>query len=226
MKFKSRTAAAVGLLAVSAAMGLAASVTPAVASQASVALTAAAAAPAQAPISEICSAQGSKSLCANRQGGHTAVNTAVIGWSAGDPNNDFAFAYRTGKCGSGVVTVSPPCPFSNTATDQRYKGRVITVIFNLTTGLCVAESPTGSGLTVMNTCPNNEGSGGADGTFFVLSQATSVLAPPPTTYAVNVFYSNLFGAPRWLCVRAKGQQLEEDSASGNAGSCQWNELHN
>ena len=224
MKFKRGTAAAVGLLAVSAAMGLAASATPAVASQAGVSLTAAPAG-ARAPVSEICSDQGSTSLCANRNGGATSVNTGVIGWSAGDNNNDFAFAYRTGKCGGGVVTVSPPCPFSNVSTDERYSGKVIAVIFNLLSGLCVADSPSGSGLAVLNTCPDNNGNNGAAGTLFVLAQAGDPLLPPPTTYAVNVFWSNLMGGPRWLCRRAKGQQLEEDNATGDAGSCQWNELN-
>jgi hypothetical protein len=223
--FKHRTAAVVGLLAVSAAMGLAASGTPAVASQARTSLTATAAG-ARAPVSQICSAQGSSSLCANRNGGATGVNTGVIGWSAGDANNDFAFAYRTGKCGRGVVTVSPPCPFSARAVDERYAGRVIAVIFNLTSGLCVADSPTGSGLTVQNTCPDNNGNNGAAGTLFVLAQVTDPLALPGTTYAVNVFWSNTFAEPRWLCVRARGQQLEEDNPTGDAGSCQWNELHN
>jgi hypothetical protein len=184
-----------------------------------------------AVLSEVCSDQGSKSLCANRAGGGTALGTAVIGWSAGDPNNDFAFGYLTSMCGAGKVTQNPPCPFTDGGgLNTRYNGKVLVEIGSLTNG-CVADSGTGSGFTVLGRCPNGGGGGGAFGTIFVLSQDSNINAPPPTTYAVNVDWSNSDAPgggegtdPRWLCVRAKGQQLDEISPEANEGSCQWNEL--
>jgi hypothetical protein len=193
---------------------------------------AASAVPAQGPLSEVCSYQGSKSLCANRQGGATSAGTFVIGWSAGSANNDFSFGYLTGMCNGGRVTVSPPCPFSgNGDLNDRYNGKVIAMIYNWASGLCVADSGTGSGATVLDKCPNVDGAGGADGTIFVLAQATNPLNAPPVTYVVNRYWSNFTGtgggkgtSPRWLCVISKGLFLVENSSSGDAGSCQWNEI--
>lgn len=238
MKFKRLIAAAGAALAVTAGIGLAASVTPAAASQGRASLTAAPAAraaPAQGPISQICSAQGSASLCANRAGGGEAAGTAVIGWSAGDRNNDFAYGYLTSMCGNGHVSNSGECPFTpGGGLNRRYNGDLIVEIASLSTPLnegCIADSGFGTGFTVLGRCPNSAGGGGAFGVDFVLAQDNNINQAPPTTYVVSVGWSNSDAAgggggsaPRWLCVRAKGQQLEENSPNGNAGSCQWNEL--
>jgi hypothetical protein len=186
----------------------------------------------RAPIAEVCTDMGSSSLCANRNGGGTNPGTYVIGWSAGDNNNDFAFAYLTGMCGNGKVTASPPCPFTpNGGLNARYNGKMIAAIFNLTTGLCIADSGTGSGATVLDKCPDLDGNGGADGTIFVLSQATSPTIPPPTTYVVNRYWSDQLipgggrgTQPRWLCTIGKGLFLIENNPTGHAGLCQWNEI--
>lgn len=204
-----------------AATGLAANVTPAVASQARASLTAAPA----APIAQICSAQGSKSLCANRASGGTTLGTAVIGWSAGDANNDFAYGYLTSMCGNGHVSNSGECPFTpGGGLNRRYNGDLIVEIVSLIEG-CIADSGFGTGFTVLGTCPNSAGAGGAFGVDFVLSQDNNINQAPPTRYAVSVGWSNSDDPgggegtdPRWLCVRAKGQQLEENSPNGNAGS--------
>jgi hypothetical protein len=205
------------------------------AAQASSSLTAAqagrAAAPAQAPISQVCTAQGATSLCANRNAGATAPGTYVIAWSAGDPNDDFAIIYLSGACGHGKVTANPPCPFTpNGGLNSKYNGRMIAKIYNWETELCVADSGTGSGATVLDKCPDADGNGGADGTIFVLSQLTSPVIPPTTTYAVNRYWSNSL-APgggagtkaRWLCTVNKGYFLIENNPSGVAGRCQWRE---
>lgn len=204
------------------------------AARASSSLTAASAAravPAQSPISQVCTDQGSASLCANRNGGGIDPGTYVIGWSAGDPNDDFAFLYLTGKCTGGFVTVSPPCPFPASGDlNDRYKGSIIAEIFNWTTELCVADSGVGSGSTVLDKCPDLDGNGGADGTIFILSQVKKY-GPPPTTYAVNLYWSdnNLEGGgngtqPRWLCTIGKGFSLYENINEGLAGTCQWNSI--
>jgi hypothetical protein len=193
----------------------------------------ASAVPAQGPLSEVCNYQGAKSLCANRQGGATSAGTFVIAWSAGSPNNDFSFGYLTGMCNGGRVTANPPCPFtSGGGLNSLYNGKVIAMIYNWASELCVADSGTGSGATVLDKCPNVDGDGGADGTIFVLAQATNPLNAPPVTWVVNRYWSNFTGegggkgtSPRWLCVVSKGLFLiENSSSSGSAGICQWNEI--
>jgi hypothetical protein len=207
--------------------------TPAARASSSVASTPpASAVPAQGPLSEVCSYQGSASLCANRQGGATSAGTFVIGWSAGTANNDFSFGYLTGMCNGGRVTANPPCPFtSGGGLNSRYNGKVIAMIYNWASELCVADSGSGSGSTVLDKCPDVDGNGGADGTIFVLAQATNPLNAPPVTYVVNRYWSDFTGegggkgtSPRWLCVISKGLPLYENYSSGNAGMCQWNEI--
>lgn len=196
------------------------------------AVSAARAIPAQAPISEICSAQGSKSLCANRNAGGTSAGTYVIGWSAGDPNNDFAFGYLTGMCNHGRVSASLECPFTaNKGLNAYYNGKAIVDIFNWETPFCIADSGTGSGATVLDKCPDTNGDGGADGTIFILSDVTQTVGKPPTTYVVNRYWSNFTGLgggtgskPRWLCVIGKGTYLIENNGAGYGGVCQWNEI--
>jgi hypothetical protein len=191
--------------------------------------------PAQAPISEICTDQGAQSLCANRDLGGENPDTHIIAWSAGDPNNDFAFTYLSAMCGNGRVNWQTGCPFSSSGDlNYRYSGDMIAAIFNLTTGLCIADSGTTSGLTVLGTCPNPEGAGGSNGTIFVLSDVTNPVVPPPTTYVVNRFWSNNTypgggsgTEPRWLCVIAKAQGIIEnsDTAGDPTNRCRWNEIH-
>ena len=142
-----------------------------------------------APSSEVCTAEGAKSQCANRQGGGTASGTYVIAWSAGDSNNGFEYVYLTAMCGNGYVTLS--CPFStNGDLNDRYLGKAIVVIHALDTPWCIADSGTGFGSTVLGGCPDPAGNGGSDGTIFVLAQVSSRIVPPPTTYIVNRYWSN------------------------------------
>jgi hypothetical protein len=188
--------------------------------------------PAQAPISQVCTAMGARSLCANRNAGGTAPGTYVISWSAGDPNDDFAFFYLTGMCNAGRVSANLECPFTpNKGLNARYNGHSIVEIYNWATGLCVADSGTGSGATVLDKCPDGNGNGGADGTIFTLSNATQTSGRPPTTYVVNRFWSDFSGqgggngtTPRWLCTIGKSLFLIENNPQGMAGLCQWNEI--
>jgi hypothetical protein len=188
--------------------------------------------PAQAPISEVCTDQGAKSLCANRNAGGHSAGTYVIAWSAGDPNDDFAFFYLTGMCNAGKVSADLECPFTpNKGLNATYKGRSIVEIYNWDTGLCVADSGSGSGATVLDKCPDGNGNGGADGTIFTLSNATQTSGKPPTTYVVNRYWSDFSGEgggngtkARWLCPIGKGLFLIENNPQGLAGSCQWKEI--
>lgn len=212
------------------ATGLSGVTGSAVASTASAPVAAARGAPRipAAPVSEICDVRGSSSLCANRSGGGTGLGTSVIAWSAGDSNNDFGYSWLNAMCGNGYVTTT--CPFSTRGNlNSRYLGAPIAAIFTLTGPGCIAASNPYSGYTALGACPDPAGNNGADGTIFVLAQVTN-RNDPATTYAVNRYWSNdvLGGngtAPRWLCVAGKGQFLTENSASGSAGICQWNELH-
>jgi hypothetical protein len=138
-------------------------------------------------------------------------------------------------CNHGYVTVEPACPFSPRGDlNARYRGAPIAAIFTFNGGggvLCVADSGNGTGSTVTGACPDSDGNGGADGTIFVLPQINDPLNPNWPTYVVSRDWSNsaLGGngtSPRWLCVIGKDTILTENSPAGNAGTCQWNEIHN
>jgi len=188
--------------------------------------------PAQALISQICTPQGAHALCMNRNGGGHSPGTYVIAWSANDPNDDFAFFYLTGMCNAGKVSADLECPFTpNKGLNAKYNGHSIVEIYNWDTGLCVADSGTGSGATVLDKCPDGNGNGGADGTIFTLSNATQTSGKPPTTYVVNRYWSDFSGegggngtTPKWLCTIGKGLFLIENNPQGLAGPCQWQEI--
>jgi hypothetical protein len=183
-----------------------------------------------APSSEVCTNEGAKSLCANRKGGGTAPGTYVIAWSAGDNNNGFEYVFLTAMCRNGYVTQS--CPFStNGNLNYRYLGKAIVAIHALGTDLCIADSGTNFGSTVLGACPDPSGGGpAANGTIFVLAQVSNRSVPPPTTDIVNRYWSNNQSggkgtSPAWLCRIAKSVYLWEDSPSGTAAACQWNLIH-
>lgn len=181
------------------------------------------AATAQALPAQIATDQGSSSLCLNRQGGGTAAGTHVIAYNCNDPNDDFDFIWLGGMCGGGYVTVSPACPYSNVQIDQRYNGAAIVEIYNYHAYKCVVNS--GGGETVLGQCPDQYGNGGDIGVIFTLSQVTDF--PNYTgwaTYVVNRYWTNHAGAPRWLCSLGYRQQLDENSGTGVAGSCQFRRI--
>jgi hypothetical protein len=188
------------------------------------ALASPAAAPAHAPPLEICDVTGSPRLCANRAGGGQGAGTTVIAWPQGDNNNDFFWEWLSGMCGHGRVTANPPCPFTpGGGLNSRYNGAFIAAIWD-SHFLCLANL---NGGTILETCPDINGNGGADGTIFILPQIVNP-SSPQTTYAVNRYWSdNPSGgngtSPRWLCVLFKGSILTENSPQGNAGTCQWNQ---
>jgi hypothetical protein len=188
-----------------------------------------AAAARRAPLNQICSAQGSSSLCANRNGGGTSPGTPVIAWSAGDNNDDFQWLFLSGMCNHGTVSTSPACPFTNGGgLNSRYAGRFIAEINWIGTSLCVANDTSASGFADLGTCPDFNGNGGANGTIFVLPEVTNPMNPA-TTFAVNRYWSDNSGGgngrnPRWMCVFARGVRLWLDSDTPTAGACQWNQL--
>jgi hypothetical protein len=182
----------------------------------------------RAPAHEICTDQGAKSLCANRDGGGTAENTPVIAWSAGDNNNDFEWSFLVTDCNHGTVSVSPPCPFQTAALNSQFRGKFIASLFNISTGLCVGNSnnaqnnPFGD----LEQCPAVNGAGGGWGTVFVLPDIINPMSPN-TTYAVNRFWSDApsggNGSAKYLCPFGRGLKLWLDG-SQQAGVCQWNQL--
>lgn len=185
--------------------------------------------PARAqPTFEICNARGSSSLCLNRLGGGTRPGTTIIGYSAGDNNNGFVFIALSGMCNGGVVSAAMECPFTpNKGLNSRYNGRsIVKIQTEGTLGLCVGDSGTGSGSSVLDACPDDNGNGGANGTIFILAQGS---AP---TYVVNRYWSdNLAGSgggggsnPRWMCIYVKAAPVFLNNSSGQAGYCQFNEL--
>jgi hypothetical protein len=184
------------------------------------------------PLTQICDARGSSSLCANRAGGGLNAGTNVIAWTPGDFNNQFAWGFLGNMCNHGTVSANPPCPFTpGGGLNSRYNGAFIGDILDsgLSPTLCVADNGAGTGATVLNTCPDFNGNGGANGTIFILPQVQNPMSPA-TTYAVNRFWSdNSSGgngrAPRWLCVEGRGQFLFENESQGAAGICQWNQVN-
>jgi hypothetical protein len=176
-------------------------------------------------IDQIATAQGSSSLCLNRAGGGNNAGTHVIAYNCYDPNDDFTFLWLSDMCGHGYVTRYPACPFNNADLDGYWDGAAIVAIWTYnphSNNLCVAD---GGGWTVLGTCPNLAGNGGAIGTIFTLSQVNDF--PNYTgysTYAVNRYWTNQANSGRWLCSRGYRVQLNENSPSGLAGSCQFRRI--
>jgi hypothetical protein len=177
------------------------------------------------PNFEVCTAQGSSSLCLNRSGNGTGQGTAVIGWSAGYNNNDFIFVSISNMCNHGNVSKAMNCPFSNTLLNGRYNGHsIVKIVANGTNNLCVGDNLRGDGNAALATCPDNNGYGGT-GTIFVLAQTLN------PTYVVNRYWSDYTGtyggggtSPRWMCSYVRGFPVSLNADSGSAGTCQWNEL--
>jgi hypothetical protein len=183
--------------------------------------------PAKAqPTFQICNDRGAQSLCLNRLGGGTRPGTSIIGWSAGDNNNGFAFISLSGMCNHGRVSSFLQCPFTpNRGLNDRYDGASIVAIqwTKPGSGLCVADSGIGSGSAILDRCPDIYGNGGANGTIFTLSQSGN------PTYVVNRYWSNNIGGgngynPRWMCVYLKAAPVFLNSNAGLAGYCQFNEI--
>lgn len=177
------------------------------------------------PTFEICTARGSSSLCLNRNGGGTRAGTAIIGWSAGDNNNDFLEVQITGMCDHGYVSTT--CPFTPACggLNSRYIGAsIVRIEANNTNNLCVGDNGTGSGGAALETCPDDNGNGGT-GTIFILAQTGN------PSYLVNRYWSNYTGNfggggrnARWMCIFVKGTPVTINHDTGNAGTCQFNEL--
>jgi len=178
------------------------------------------------PSWEICTAQGSTSLCLNRQGGGTRAGTGVIGWSAGDNNNDFIFVSISNMCENGRVSAVMQCPFTpGGGLNSRYDGHnIVKIVANGTNNLCVGDTATASGNAALEQCPDNNGNGGL-GTIFVLSQFVY------PSYVVNREWSNSTATgggggrnPRWMCSFVRGFPVSISSTTGSAGVCQWREF--
>jgi hypothetical protein len=177
------------------------------------------------PSWEICTARGSSSLCLNRQGGGTRAGTGVIGWSAGDNNNDFIFVSISNMCANGRVSRALECPFSHDALNHRFDGdNIVKIVANGTNNLCVGDTARASGNAALEPCPDNNGNGGI-GTIFTLSQFVY------PSYVVNRYWSNYTGTgggggtnPRWMCSVVRGFPVSINSTTGSAGYCQWNEF--
>ena len=178
------------------------------------------AAPAQTLVYQIATNQGNSSLCLNRQYGGT-IN--VITYNCNDPNDDFSFIWLGGACGGGYVTLT--CPFSSSDVNMRYNGAAIVEIYAYNFALCLANNGL-AGTGILGTCPDQNGNGGSYGTIMILAQVHNFpgWTGSPSTYVVNRYWSNLAGAPRWMCSQGYNQLVKINSSQGLLGSCQWREV--
>lgn len=131
--------------------------------------------PAHASGPEICDNEGGSSLCANRSGGGTAIGTNVIGWSAGDSNNDFSFLLLDRKCNNGQVDTT--CPFINgSGLNLEYDGdQIVTLVtpHGADGEECIGGTSALSAGATLQGCPADDGSGGGWSAQWVLAPSKS-----------------------------------------------------
>jgi hypothetical protein len=187
---------------------------------------------AAAPTFEICNNLGSKSLCLNRNGGGTGGGTAIIGYSAGDPNNGFLLVQLNNLCNHGFVSADMQCPFSpGGGLNRTYDGSPIVEIqaYDLQNPLCVADSGVGSGSSALGACPDVNGKGGAAGTWFVTKQLTNNQNP---FVIVNRYWTDLPPGQgggggtraRFMCITIKSTPVFLNHSPASAGTCVFNEI--
>jgi len=125
---------------------------------ASGATTASAASPA-APARQLSTNQGGSSLCMNQDGGGTSQGTFIIGYNCGYQNNYFEYVVIENECNLGKVTVSPACPFDDTALDSYYDGADIVEVYNPNSNLCAGTSESTTFTLRLEECPTSPPAG-------------------------------------------------------------------
>ena len=126
-------------------------------------------APAHALTVEICTDQGSASQCMNHAGGSYLNGAHVIGWSAGDPHNDFEFVALSNMCGHGAVTTT--CPFTlGSGLNNAYVGAQIVAMYDPDNRCPGGTSPSDT-LASLQPCPDNYGNNGGWSTINILEYA-------------------------------------------------------
>jgi hypothetical protein len=178
-----------------------------------------------APAFEVCTYQGSSSLCLNRYQGGTDAGTNVIGYNAGSDDNGFIIVSISDMCRSGHVSDAIDCPFTlGRGLNVRYNGDSIVEIqtLGLSSPLCVGDSGSTSGSAALGLCPDNDGNGGSNGTIFVLSESDP-------SFVVNRYWSDATNGgngynPQWMCIYGLREPVFLNGPTGEGGYCQFEEL--
>jgi hypothetical protein len=173
---------------------------------------------------QLCTVNGSHSLCLNRAQGGTSQGTWVIGWSAdGDNNNDFEYDFLTGMCGGGrvIIYAGGGCPFAiGSGLNARYDGAYIVQLRAYNENECVGS--TGMGNAILTGCQNRSGSGGGIGTIDIILDDNNDPTP-----IINLHWSNYFGNNFYVCAPPpRGQQINLSNIVMTAypPQCVWNEI--
>jgi len=176
---------------------------------------------ALAPAVEVCDNNGSSSLCMNTKGGVVALNTPIIGWSAGDSNNGYEFLMLNEMCGAGVVTST--CPQLPGTMNARFIGQPLISIENLANhGYCYG-TDTNSAAGLLTLCPTPNGTQGGWGVVLI---APGWLTQPHPWNLVSVHWSQHDGINSYLCTIGKGFGIYSDYHTITAHTCYWNEIFN
>ena len=177
------------------------------------------------PAVEICNNNGSSSLCMNRKGGGRTDGTSVIGYSAGNVNNDFEYIRLSGKCNNGQVEVLPGggCPFpSGSGLNSKYNGWYINAVESISdTNYCVGSQENSSG-AILTPCPDANGNNGGWGTVLITcpSQDNCPIVDLHWTIA-----DAAYAAGEGPCAFTRSNQiLMSYNLSSITGQCKWTEL--
>jgi hypothetical protein len=168
-------------LAMSAALALAANVTPAAATQ-----------------NQVCD-NGGSGYCLNDWNA-AGYNGAVKMYNGNNSHEDF-LAEKVDACdGSDIVLASGGvyCPFANHSLDQLYKGDEIRQIEYIPYGYCIATN--GSGGAILGTCAaGGSGTGGSNGVIMIAHHGTNGNCGLGVQwYFVNRYWSDHFGTTETL----------------------------
>jgi hypothetical protein len=175
------------------------------------------------PAVEICTNNGSSSLCMNRKGNGQSSGTTIIGYSAGQSNNDFEYVRLSGMCNNGQVEVvgGGGCPFpAGSGLNSKYDGWYINSIESISLdNLCVGTQESSSG-GVLTTCPDIDGNNGGWGTIDVTCPAQQ------GCNVVNYHWTVADGEAEGPCSYTKSNQILFSYAlSSSTKQCEWNELY-
>jgi hypothetical protein len=148
--------------------------------------------------------------------------TSVIGYSAGDNNNDFEYIRLSGMCNNGQVEVfaGGGCPFpSGSGLNRTYENWYINAIESIShTSLCVGTLENSSGGT-LEACPDANGSGGGWGTIDVTCPAQHGCV------IVNFHWTIADGTAVGPCSFTRSNQiLFSYSLASVTNQCKWNEV--